>query len=51
MRKAWLGQWLGALFCACGIGIELALGADIGFVFITGGSLIWAIATKMVRRR
>lgn len=50
MRKwAFLGQWLAALIVAAGIGIELAMEAHIGFVVITGGSLVFAIATKIRR--
>lgn len=50
MRKwAFLGQWLAALIVAAGIGVELATGAHLGFVIITGGSLVFAIATKIRR--
>lgn len=30
-----------------GIGLELAMGADLGFVLITLGSLLYAIGTKL----
>lgn len=51
MRKwAFWGQWGAALLVAVGIGIELAMRAPIGFIFITAGSLIFALATKYKRR-
>lgn len=49
-KRAWLGQWLGAILTACGIGIELATGAEIGYILITVGALTWGIATKLSRR-
>lgn len=50
MRKwAWLGQWLAALLVAAGIGVEIGTGAHIGFIVITGGSLVFALATKLRR--
>jgi len=51
MRKwIWLGQWLAALVGACGIGVELATGADIGYIIICTGALVFVIATKLKRR-
>jgi len=42
-----IGQW--AAFCALGVGIaiEIHYGADIGFVGITIGSVLFAVATKV----
>ena len=42
-----IGQW--AAFCALGlgIGIEIKYGADIGFMSITIGSVLFAVATKV----
>ena len=42
-----IGQW--AAFCALGIGIaiEIHYGADIGFMGITIGSVLFAVATKI----
>lgn len=42
-----LGQWVGMATSIAGLVIEIALGADIGFVLITVGSLAWASATKV----
>jgi len=42
-----IGQW--AAFCALGAGIaiEIHYGADIGFMGITIGSVLFAVATKV----
>jgi hypothetical protein len=42
-----IGQW--AAFCALGVGIaiEISYGADIGFMGITIGSVLFAVATKI----
>ena len=48
--RAYLGQWLGAIMLGGGIGVELAMGADIGYVIISVGALVWGIATKLRRR-
>lgn len=42
-----IGQW--AAFCALGVGIaiEIHYGADIGFMGITIGSVLFAVATKI----
>ena len=42
-----IGQW--ASFCAlsAGIIIEISYGADIGFMSITIGSVLFAVATKV----
>ena len=42
-----IGQWAGMAASLGGFIVEAATGADIGFVLITAGSLIWAIATKV----
>jgi len=41
------GQWLGGIVSAFGIGFEIASGADIGYVLITAGSVLFAIFTKV----
>jgi len=43
-----IGQWVGMVAVAAGIAIELQLGADIGFVAITIGTVAYAVATKFV---
>lgn len=42
-----IGQWVGMLAVIIGILIEVSMGAHIGFAAITGGSLVWAFATKI----
>lgn len=42
-----LGQWLAVVLVSAGIVIEVYYGAHIGFVFLTGGSLAFAIGTKI----
>lgn len=42
-----LGQWLAAFTVVVGIIIEISYGAHLGFILITAGSLIFAIATKI----
>lgn len=37
------------LITGAGIYIELSLGADIGYLLITGGALIFAISTKLTK--
>jgi len=44
------GQWLGGVLVGIGVGIELSLGADIGYVVITLGSLLYAAATKIRKK-
>jgi len=41
------GQWLACALVASGIGIEVGMGADLGFVLITAGSIAFAISTKL----
>ncbi len=50
MRKwAWLGQWLAALMVAAGLAVEGATGAHTGYIIITAGALVFALATKLRR--
>ena len=42
-----VGQWLAIFMVTAGIGIEVGYGAHIGFVFITAGGVILAMATKI----
>jgi hypothetical protein len=50
MRKhLWAVQWIAALMSAGGIGVELSTGADLGYVLITSGAVLFAIITKLGR--
>ena len=40
-------QTISGIIVGIGIGIEVALGADLGFILISCGSLLYAIATKL----
>lgn len=42
-----VGQWLSILIVTFGIGIEIGYGAHWGFVFVTAGGVILAVATKV----
>ena len=42
-----IGQWAAVFMVTVGIGIEVGYGAHIGFVFITAGGIILAMATKI----
>ena len=42
-----LGQWIGGVIVGIGIGVEVALGADLGYILISLGSLLYAFATKL----
>lgn len=42
-----VGQWLALVSCVVGIVIEIKYGANIGYIAITAGSLIFSIATKI----
>ena len=44
-----IGQWIGMITVMCGIFIEIGMGAHIGFIAITAGSLVFAVATKLVK--
>lgn len=41
------GQWLAGVVCGVGIGVEIALGADLGYILITVGSILYATFTKL----
>ena len=43
-----MGQWIGMVVIVIGIGMEIKYKAHIGFIFVTAGSLAFAIATKLV---
>jgi len=42
-----IGQWTAVFVVTLGIGIEVGYGAHIGFVLITAGGVILALATKI----
>lgn len=42
-----LGQWCAGVVVGIGIGIEVALHADLGFLAISLGSLFYAAMTKI----
>lgn len=42
-----LGQWIGMAATIGGLIVEGLTGADIGYVLITAGSLLWSIFTKV----
>ena len=42
-----IGQWVSLCALTVGIGIEIKYGADIGFMSITIGSVLFAVATKV----
>ena len=44
-----IGQWVGMIAVICGIFIEISMGADIGYIAITAGSLVYAVATKLLK--
>lgn len=46
-----VGQWVAAAICAGGIGIEVVMGADLGYVLITVGAVAFAVVTKFRRMR
>ena len=46
-----IGQWAAVFVVTFGIGIEVAYGAHCGFVFITAGGVILALATKIKYHR
>lgn len=45
-RVGIVGQWIAGAISGAGLGYEIATGADLGFVLITLGSIIFAGATK-----
>ena len=42
-----LGQWTACFVITVGIIVEIRYGADIGYISITTGSLLFAIFTKI----
>lgn len=42
-----LGQWIGMAASVAGLVVEIVLRADLGYALVTGGSLVWAIFTKV----
>ena len=42
-----LGQWLACVLLTMGIIIEMVMRANIGYIIITFGSLVFAIFTKL----
>lgn len=42
-----IGQWAAFVALGIGIAIEIHYGADIGFMGITIGSVLFAVATKI----
>ena len=42
-----IGQWAALVATIGGILIEIEYEADVGFVCITGGSLLWGLFTKV----
>ena len=43
-------QLAGLVVTGAGVGIELALKADVGFIYITIGSILFAIGCKLKGR-
>lgn len=41
------GQWLACCLLSLGIVIEVVMSADIGYISITVGSLVFAVFTKL----
>jgi len=46
-RLGIVGQWIAGVICGAGVGIELTLGADVGYVAITVGAVLFAAFTKL----
>ena len=42
-----IGQWAAFISCAAGVAIEIRYEADIGFVALTVGSIMWGLMTKI----
>jgi len=42
-----VGQWLSGVLVGIGVGIEIAMQADVGYILITLGSLLYAAFTKL----
>lgn len=41
-----VGQWLGCILLGVGIGVEIAARAEIGYIILTGGAIVFTVATK-----
>lgn len=48
-RMGIVGQWIAGAVSGAGLGYEIAMGADLGFVLIILGSIVFAGATKLRR--
>lgn len=46
-----IGQWVGMAACLAGLVIEITTKADLGYAVLTGGSLAWAVFTKVKYHR
>lgn len=46
-----IGQWGAFFLCLTGLYIEIAYGADFGYICITFGSLLLAVFTKIKHER
>ena len=44
-------QLLGLVFLGVGFGVEVALRAHVGFILLTGGSILFAVGTKLRHER
>jgi len=42
-----LGQWVGMAAAVAGLIVEIIGKADVGYAILTGGSLAWAVFTKV----
>lgn len=42
-----IGQWVSMLTLLAGIAVEIAYKADLGFIIITGASILFALGTKL----
>jgi len=42
-----VGQWCAAVMGAVGLGVEIGMKADIGYVLITAGAVIGFVFTKI----
>jgi len=42
-----LGQWVGMAAAVAGLIVEIISKADVGYAILTGGSLAWAVFTKV----
>ena len=42
-----IGQWAAFVACGLGIAIEIRYEADVGFICLTVGSILWGMFTKV----